>query len=103
MIVEILATYNDDDIYLFNNKHCDNTDSVKKYTGHRNSATVKGVNFFGPHSEYVVSGSDCGNVFLWDKDSTQVLQVQKGSCFILSINRVSPAGSFCRISTLIYL
>ena len=35
--------------------------------GHRNSATVKGVNFYGPESQFVISGSDCGNIFLWDK------------------------------------
>ena len=34
---------------------------------YRNSATVKGVNYYGGRSEYVISGSDCGNVFFWDK------------------------------------
>ncbi len=28
----------------------------------------KGVSFFGPRSEYVVSGSDCGHVFIWSKE-----------------------------------
>lgn len=37
------------------------------YKGHRNSETVKGVNFFGPKCEYVVSGSDCGRIFIWKK------------------------------------
>ncbi|GFS34696.1 mitochondrial editing factor 9 [Actinidia rufa] len=31
------------------------------FKGHRNSETVKGVNF-GPKCEYVVSGSDCGRI-----------------------------------------
>ena len=39
---------------------------------------VKGVNYFGLNSEYVVSGSDCGHVFLWDKESTEVVQYLKG-------------------------
>jgi len=34
---------------------------------------VKGVNFFGPRSEYVVSGSDCGHVFLWDKETEEIV------------------------------
>jgi len=34
---------------------------------------VKGVNFYGARSEYVVSGSDCGNVFLWHKDSANIV------------------------------
>lgn len=40
--------------------------------------TVKGVNFFGQASEYVVSGSDCGNVFLWDKSSQEIVQCVEG-------------------------
>ena len=40
---------------------------VYRWQGHRNSATVKGVNFYGPESQFVISGSDCGNIFLWDK------------------------------------
>jgi len=35
--------------------------------------TVKGVNFYGPRSEYVVSGSDCGNVYLWHKNTACVV------------------------------
>ena len=34
---------------------------------------VKGVNFYGPRCEYVVSGSDCGNVFLWDKQTANIV------------------------------
>jgi len=34
---------------------------------------VKGVNFYGPRSEYVVSGSDCGNVFLWDRQTSHIV------------------------------
>ena len=40
--------------------------------------SVKGVNFYGPHSEYIISGSDCGNIFLWDKETTQVVQFFHG-------------------------
>ena len=39
---------------------------------------VKGVNFYGPQSEYVVSGSDCGHVFLWDKQTQEVVQFLEG-------------------------
>lgn len=42
--------------------------------GHRNGATIKGVNFFGPNSEYIVSGSDCGNVFFWDRNTEAIVQ-----------------------------
>jgi len=45
------------------------------------SFPVKGVNFYGPKSEFIVSGSDCGNVFLWEKNSEKIVnyfQADKG-------------------------
>ncbi|XP_018340404.1 PREDICTED: DDB1- and CUL4-associated factor 8-like isoform X2 [Trachymyrmex septentrionalis] len=75
---EILASYNDEDIYLFDRLMFSHVDYAHKYQGHRNSATVKGVNFFGPESEYVVSGSDCGNIFIWDKNTEAVVQWMAG-------------------------
>lgn len=39
---------------------------------------VKGVNFYGPCSEFVVSGSDCGHIYLWDKNSARVVQFMEG-------------------------
>ena len=42
-------------------------------SGNRAPVAVKGVNFYGPHSEYVVSGSDCGNVFLWETRSERIV------------------------------
>ncbi|XP_077115448.1 DDB1- and CUL4-associated factor 8 [Ranitomeya variabilis] len=75
---ELLASYNDEDIYLFNSSHSDGAQYIKRYKGHRNNATVKGVNFYGPKSEFVVSGSDCGHIFLWDKSSCQIVQFMDG-------------------------
>ncbi|KAI4462837.1 wd repeat domain-containing family [Holotrichia oblita] len=70
---EILASYNDEDIYLFDVNGEEHT-FVHQYMGHRNGATIKGVNFFGPNSEYIVSGSDCGNVFFWDRNTEAIVQ-----------------------------
>ena len=39
---------------------------------------VKGVNFYGPKSEFIVSGSDCGHVFLWEKKSEKIVNYLKG-------------------------
>lgn len=75
---ELLASYNDEDIYLFNSSHCDGAQYVKRYKGHRNNATVKGVNFYGPRSEFVVSGSDGGHLFFWEKSSCQIVQFLEG-------------------------
>ncbi|KAI7809256.1 DDB1- and CUL4-associated factor 8 isoform X2 [Triplophysa rosa] len=75
---ELLASYNDEDIYLFDSSHSDGADFRRRYKGHRNNATVKGVNFYGPCSEFVVSGSDCGHIYLWDKNSARVVQFMEG-------------------------
>ncbi|XP_051230786.1 uncharacterized protein [Lolium perenne] len=77
---EMLVSYNDELVYLFQNnmglgsnpestlpENLDKLKDVQAYSGHRNSRTVKGVSFFGPNDEYVLSGSDCGNVFIWKK------------------------------------
>lgn len=39
---------------------------------------VKGVNFYGFRSEFVVSGSDCGYVFFWDREIENVVQFMEG-------------------------
>jgi WD repeat-containing protein 42A len=38
---EIVSSYNDENIYLFDATHSDLADSIKVYEGHRNSATGK--------------------------------------------------------------
>ncbi|GAU89004.1 hypothetical protein RvY_01603 [Ramazzottius varieornatus] len=74
---EIIASYNDHNVFLFNDINTSSevlaSIAAHEYEGHRNNQTVKGVNFFGPRSEYVVSGSDCGKVFFWEKESQKVV------------------------------
>lgn len=48
------------------------------YTGHRNAQTVKGVNFMGPNDEYVMSGSDCGHIFIWKKRGGKLVRAMLG-------------------------
>lgn len=79
---EILASYNDEDIYSFPAQP-DNGDPLcdkfsHRFVGHRNNATVKGVNYYGPNSEFVVSGSDCGNIFFWDAHSEVIVNCLNG-------------------------
>ncbi|KAK1326476.1 hypothetical protein QJS10_CPA01g00327 [Acorus calamus] len=58
------------------------------YVGHRNAETVKGVGFFGPSCEYVVSGSDCGNIFIWEKKGGELLRVMEADKRI--VNCIEP-------------
>uniref|UniRef100_A0A1J3JYK1 DDB1-and CUL4-associated factor 8 n=1 Tax=Noccaea caerulescens TaxID=107243 RepID=A0A1J3JYK1_NOCCA len=63
----------------------DSKDSVPMvYKGHKNSETVKGVNFFGPRSEYVVSGSDCGRIFIWRKKSGELVRVMEADRHVVN-------------------
>ncbi|XP_013180878.1 PREDICTED: DDB1- and CUL4-associated factor 8 [Papilio xuthus] len=82
---KILGSYNDEDIYLIDTKqdeYIEDSDMSaedavgyrRRYTGHRNSATFKGVSFFGPRSQYVVSGSDCSYLYIWDTESEAIVQ-----------------------------
>jgi len=75
---EVLGSYNDEDIYLFRTDDPEGSDYSHRYQGHRNSATVKGVNFYGPESQFVISGSDCGNIFLWDKQTEGIVKLMPG-------------------------
>lgn len=75
---EILASYSDEDVYLFDNVQHEEGKYLHRYSGHSNMKTIKGVNFFGPQSEFVVSGSDCGNIFFWDKQSEIIVNWLKG-------------------------
>jgi len=75
---ELLGTYNDDDIYLFDTNQANENEYKHRYKGHRNNATVKGVNFYGPRSEFIVSGSDCGYIYFWEKESETIVQFMPG-------------------------
>ncbi|XP_063377846.1 DDB1- and CUL4-associated factor 8 [Cydia fagiglandana] len=84
---EILGSYNDEDIYLFDsirdvydkdNPNKETNGYTHKYSGHRNSATFKGVAFFGPKSQYVVSGSDCSHIYIWEKETEAIVQWMEG-------------------------
>lgn len=50
-----------------------------------NVKTVKDVNFYGMDDEYVVSGSDCGNFFIWDKKTTQLVNILHGDDEIVNV------------------
>ncbi|CAH8445386.1 unnamed protein product [Dicrocoelium dendriticum] len=69
----LLASYNDEDIYLFDVRH-PSSPYLHKYTGHRNMQTIVSATFFGPNSEYVISGSDDGFFYIWDRESEGITQ-----------------------------
>ena len=52
--------------------------------GHRNNKTVKGVSFMGAADDYVVSGSDCGHVYIWDKATAKLQQWLPGDRHVVN-------------------
>ncbi|ORY02624.1 WD40 repeat-like protein [Basidiobolus meristosporus CBS 931.73] len=64
-------------------------DIVQTYDGHRNWETmIKEVNFYGPNSEYIVSGSDDGRIFIWEKNGGEIKHLLKGDSRV--VNCVQP-------------
>eukprot|EP01029_Cantina_marsupialis_P009295 TRINITY_DN2170_c0_g2_i2.p1 TRINITY_DN2170_c0_g2~~TRINITY_DN2170_c0_g2_i2.p1 ORF type:complete len:688 (-),score=156.60 TRINITY_DN2170_c0_g2_i2:425-2488(-) len=47
---------------------------AQEYSGHMNVRTIKDIGFFGPNSEYCVSGSDDGKIYIWAKDSGELVK-----------------------------
>lgn len=95
---ELICSYNDEDIYLFNTTHSSGANHVHSYKGHRNSDTVKGVNYFGPYSNYIVSGSDCGHLFIWDKEKENIVTFLEGDN-IGVVNVLEPHPTCCVLAT----
>lgn len=54
------------------------------YKEHKNCETVKDVNFFGPKCEYVVSGSDCGRIFIWRKKDGALLRAMEADKHVVN-------------------
>ncbi|KAK9453552.1 WD40-repeat-containing domain protein [Dipodascopsis uninucleata] len=48
---------------------------IAAYRGHSNVHTIKDVNFYGLNDEYVMSGSDCGHLFIWDRKTCSTVQI----------------------------
>lgn len=54
------------------------------YKGHLNRETVKGVSFFGPNSDYVTSGSDCGSMFIWKKKGGELIRAMEADKYVVN-------------------
>ncbi|KAI3612177.1 wd repeat-containing protein [Moniliophthora roreri] len=61
-----------------------------RYAGARNIDTVKDVNFLGPSDEYVVSGSDDGNWFMWNKSDGELHGIYEGDGSVVNVIEAHP-------------
>ena len=55
------------------------------YRGHCNVKTVKDANFFGLNDDYVVSGSDSGHVFIWDRKTSELVNILEGDNEVVNV------------------
>ncbi|KAL8860325.1 MAG: hypothetical protein Q9178_003296 [Gyalolechia marmorata] len=58
---------------------------TRAYSGHCNVKTVKDANFFGLDDEYVVSGSDGGHLFIWDKKTSELVNILQGDNEVVNV------------------
>nr|OQN98621.1 hypothetical protein B0A51_18973 [Rachicladosporium sp. CCFEE 5018] len=72
--------------------------STRTYRGHCNVKTVKDVNFFGLDDEYVVSGSDDGNFFIWDRRTTELVNVLEGDGEVVNVIQGHPYEPMLAVS-----
>ncbi|KAL4891244.1 WD40-repeat-containing domain protein [Aspergillus ambiguus] len=63
---------------------------TKVYRGHCNIKTVKDVNYFGLNDEYVVSGSDDGNLFIWDRKTGNLVNILEGDSEVVNVVQGHP-------------
>jgi len=63
---------------------------VNVYRGHCNYKTVKDVNYFGLDDEYVVSGSDSGHVFIWDRKTSDLVNILHGDGEVVNVVQGHP-------------
>lgn len=58
---------------------------LRRYVGHCNVDTTKDVNFYGLNDEYVVSGSDDGNLFIWEKKNSRLVNILQGDNEVVNV------------------
>ena len=63
-----------------------------RFCGHCNTTTdIKEANFFGSDGQYIVAGSDDGNFFCWDRNTTNIVKVLRGDEQIVNCLQAHPS------------
>lgn len=74
------------------------TSHTKVYKGHCNTRTVKDVNYYGLDDEYVVSGSDDGHFFIWDRTTSEIINVLEGDGEVVNVVQGHPYEPLIAVS-----
>ncbi|ULU09708.1 hypothetical protein L3Y34_014235 [Caenorhabditis briggsae] len=66
-------------------------DYTQRFVGTSNCQTdIKEANFFGSRDQYIVAGSDCGHMFVWNRDTSRLQGIWKADDHILNIVQPHP-------------
>ncbi|KAL9669640.1 hypothetical protein QQ045_007187 [Rhodiola kirilowii] len=99
---QLLVSYLPKNIYLFINGT-----APQVYRGHENSVHsnslnlfTQGMNSFGPNSDFVASGSNCGRIFIWKKKGGDLKRVldsgsNKVNCIECHAQSMVPSQGSC--------
>ncbi|XP_031625414.1 DDB1- and CUL4-associated factor 6-like [Contarinia nasturtii] len=72
-----------------------------KYTGHRNARTmIKEATFWG--NDYVMSGSDCGHIFTWNRKTGELVMLLEGDNHVVNCVRPHPTLPYLATSGIDY-
>ncbi|XP_011049472.1 PREDICTED: DDB1- and CUL4-associated factor 8-like [Acromyrmex echinatior] len=74
---EILVSYNHKDLFLFDKLTLSLGDYDHTYENYVDMSPLYNGYFFGPKSEYVISGTD-NNIFIWEKNSESIIKYMRG-------------------------
>lgn len=80
------------------NSHVPYSTHTRCYRGHLNARTVKDVNYYGLNDEYIVSGSDDGNFFIWDRKSGEVVNILQGDGEVVNVVQGNPCEPMLAVS-----
>ncbi|KIP04882.1 hypothetical protein PHLGIDRAFT_108939 [Phlebiopsis gigantea 11061_1 CR5-6] len=69
-----------------------------RFAGACNVETVKDVNFLGPNDEFVASGSDDGNLFLWKKSTGKLHDILEGDGTVVNVIEDHPSLPLLAVS-----
>lgn len=87
---------------MFARKNVQCSSHSRFYSGHVNVQTIKDVNYFGLQDEFVVSGSDCGHVFVWDRKSTDIVSILHADEDIVNVIEPHPYEPMIAVSGIDY-
>ena len=69
-----------------------------RFVGTCNTTTdIKEANYFGNEGKFIVAGSDCGCMLLWEKSTTNLIEAWQGDESI--VNCLQPHPSSCLVAT----